>query len=562
MEPNSKHLQSIRIALIKRILLLVGLLLALLFICNLLTLSFTINHVKGLNIRALSIYEENMQENLLNVDRQLYNLLLHDKALTVLRTNRNPNAQSLAIVRLCDTFDANIAAYSFLEGMYAYSYQNNICVSSGYTGPQRAIKHYAEQIQKIEDFSRRTWHIENIGGTFFLTGDILLEQIRVGVFISVEGYLRELMEQTQNQFSFLYLEDERGNIYGTAFDKENATDFIEARVQSADGHYALVGQIDRSVVFQELWLWWALIVSIMVLLTIVFIALLIRYLQDAIIRPIADMTDSMHKVSAGDLSIQIQPQGNILELSVLHVGFNKMMQQINHLKIMVYEERLHKQKSELRYLQLQSNPHYYLNSLNLLYGLALQGNIPQLKKMILSMSSYSRYMLKKIDAQVTLYEELAHIEEYVEFQRCRLNQEVRYTVAVEPDTLQCEIPALLLHTFVENSFKYGLNDDRVFCIFVTASRITVEGKYYLKLSEYDEGKGYSQQTLGALESGVPLVDSAGQEHFGIENIKQRMEFIYRKRMELRITNRKQGGALMEVLIPLKGEDNCETDAGG
>ena len=76
---------------------------------------------------------------------------------------------------------------------------------------------------------------------------------------------------------------------------------------------------------------------------------------------------------------------------------------------------------------------------------------------------------------MTLYEELAHIEEYVEFQRCRLNQEVRYTVAVEPDTLQCEIPALLLHTFVENSFKYGLNDDRVFCIFVTASRITVEG---------------------------------------------------------------------------------------
>lgn len=125
MEPNSKHLQSIRIALIKRILLLVGLLLALLFICNLLTLSFTINHVKGLNIRALSIYEENMQENLLNVDRQLYNLLLHDKALTVLRTNRNPNAQSLAIVRLCDTFDANIAAYSFLEGMYVLLFKKN-----------------------------------------------------------------------------------------------------------------------------------------------------------------------------------------------------------------------------------------------------------------------------------------------------------------------------------------------------------------------------------------------------------------------------------------------------
>ncbi len=47
-----------------------------------------------------------------------------------------------------------------------------------------------------------------------------------------------------------------------------------------------------------------------------------------------------------------------------------MTDEINQLKIDVYEEQIHKQMAELQYLQLQIRPHFLFNSLNVVYSLA------------------------------------------------------------------------------------------------------------------------------------------------------------------------------------------------
>ena len=47
-----------------------------------------------------------------------------------------------------------------------------------------------------------------------------------------------------------------------------------------------------------------------------------------------------------------------------------MVSEIQQLKIQAYEEKLHKEKAELRFLQLQLTPHFFINNLNVIYSLA------------------------------------------------------------------------------------------------------------------------------------------------------------------------------------------------
>ena len=61
------------------------------------------------------------------------------------------------------------------------------------------------------------------------------------------------------------------------------------------------------------------------------------------------------------------------------------------LRIRFYEEELQKQQYRLQYYQLQLKPHFYLNSLKSLYGLAQNGKNEEIQKM-LSLSEQFQYM--------------------------------------------------------------------------------------------------------------------------------------------------------------------------
>ena len=54
--------------------------------------------------------------------------------------------------------------------------------------------------------------------------------------------------------------------------------------------------------------------------------------------------------------------------------FNAMSGEIESLKIDIYERQVEKQRIELEKLQMQTNPHFLMNSLNIIYNLAKNKN--------------------------------------------------------------------------------------------------------------------------------------------------------------------------------------------
>ncbi|PTQ99429.1 histidine kinase [Mucilaginibacter yixingensis] len=114
--------------------------------------------------------------------------------------------------------------------------------------------------------------------------------------------------------------------------------------------------------------------------------------------------------------------------------------------------------AELYNLRQQLQPHFLFNSLNSIN--ALIGFKPdQARQMIHQLSDFLRGTLKKDDQQqVTLTEELAHLQLYLEIEKVRFGHRLQTEISCDKHCGEAMLPALLLQPIVENAIKFGLYD--------------------------------------------------------------------------------------------------------
>lgn len=113
-------------------------------------------------------------------------------------------------------------------------------------------------------------------------------------------------------------------------------------------------------------------------------------------------------------------------------------------------------RAELSFLKAQVHPHFLYNTLNNIYTLALTKN-NYTADSILRLSNIMRYITDEVSADyVPLQQEEAFIRDYIALQELRLQPGlVDYQVSgVMEQQLICP---LVLMTFVENVFKYGVS---------------------------------------------------------------------------------------------------------
>lgn len=122
----------------------------------------------------------------------------------------------------------------------------------------------------------------------------------------------------------------------------------------------------------------------------------------------------------------------------------------------VSAEKLAKE-AELASLRQQLQPHFLFNSLNSISALA--GSRPeQARKMIQQLSDFLRGTLKKDDQQLSLREELQHLELYLEIEKVRFGHRLSTEISTDEESLDLLLPSLLLQPIVENAIKFGLYD--------------------------------------------------------------------------------------------------------
>lgn len=152
---------------------------------------------------------------------------------------------------------------------------------------------------------------------------------------------------------------------------------------------------------------------------------------------------------------------NSLLIFVLIVAFSMSLRsveqwQITEKRAIVAEAD--KAIAELSFLKAQINPHFLYNTLNNIYTLSLIGS-DKTSESIMKLSNIMRYVTDEAESDFVLLEnELNCVNNFIDLQKLRLGKKVTLNYSVDGDPLYLKIAPLLLMTFIENVFKYGLSN--------------------------------------------------------------------------------------------------------
>lgn len=259
----------------------------------------------------------------------------------------------------------------------------------------------------------------------------------------------------------------------------------------------------------------------------------------------------MNSVRGGDWDVPPPAGGSHKELRLLVSAFQLMMGEIKQLKMDVYEERLQRQRIRRQYYQLQIQPHFFMNSLNMVYQLAQAGDTELVQQMTMHLSRYFRSSLRNKEEEISLSEELTLVEEYLEIQRFRYPCNLEYSIQAEPQALQKKLPPLAVQTFVENAIKYAIDMSQVTRLACTAVLDVRESGPYLVVTVADNGPGFPPKVAEALRRGEAPLDGE-RKCLGIYNVQQRLSMIYGGAGYVRVGQGPKGGALVEIGVPAGG----------
>ncbi|MFK7834405.1 MAG: sensor histidine kinase [Winogradskyella sp.] len=191
----------------------------------------------------------------------------------------------------------------------------------------------------------------------------------------------------------------------------------------------------------------------------------------------------------------------------------KKQKEVQHLKNSVKE-------SELQFLKSQINPHFLFNNMNNLYAHAIEQS-PKTPDIILELSAVLRYMLYECKAKyVPLVKEIEQLKNYTNLHALQI--EGRGTVDFKTHNISSnlQIAPLIIMVFVENAFKHSASSQTEAINLAISINVDADNVLHFKCSN----------TFNALSNTQSLSNG-----IGLENVKKRLELIYPKQHQLKIS---------------------------
>lgn len=190
-------------------------------------------------------------------------------------------------------------------------------------------------------------------------------------------------------------------------------------------------------------------------------------------------------------------------------------------------------EAELKMLKFQINPHFIFNSLNSINSLILTDST-RASEMTVKLSEFIRATLSGNDiATKALGEELKTARLYLDIEKIRFGDKIRYNEDIEKECLETAVPGMFLQPLFENAIKHGVYESiQPVKIELACTR---KNEYLEIILEND----YDPETASAKGEGI-----------GLKNIRSRLEMIYNRTNLLQFE--KEGDIFrVKIYIPLE-----------
>jgi sensor histidine kinase YesM len=192
--------------------------------------------------------------------------------------------------------------------------------------------------------------------------------------------------------------------------------------------------------------------------------------------------------------------------------------------------------AEIQALKAQINPHFLFNTLNNLYGTAVLEESPKTADGIQQLARIMRHAVESSkNDRIEIDKEISFLHDYIEIQQLRIpkRDNIRIQTAIQWDEQPAQIAPLILMTFAENAFKFGIS-------------IAYECFLEIKLTVENQ-----QLTFICRNSVLPRTSLEQGTGTGLDNTLKRLKLLYPKQHTISIN---QTDSVYEVFLTINLHD--------
>lgn len=258
--------------------------------------------------------------------------------------------------------------------------------------------------------------------------------------------------------------------------------------------------------------------------------------------PLKKLRKAMFQLENENFDVNIDIRGHD-EIALLADSFNKMSRKLDALVNEVLSVQIKQKEAELKALQMQINPHFLYNTLDMIYWRARLEKATDSAALVKTLSGLFRLTLSSGNEFTSLEKELEHLRLYITIQENRFEGAVTFNLTVEDGLMDCKVVRLILQPLVENGIVHGIERNG------GQGAITVsvfKDQDALVCEIEDDGAGAEESAVTAYLDKV----ERNNQGFALNNVNSRIQAYYGKEYGLSFETAPGKGMKVRVTQPL------------
>ena len=519
------------------------------------------NEIKASSDAFLKIYSNEFSNNIADMDGLLKSIATQGEDLAKIKSP-NGNKRALASISLYNYMQKLIAGKDSADVIVVYDKNYGICLDAIVTGfnfdKKNKLRDFTSNAIENEGIDNYEWNFLNLDHETYLYKMLITDSRVIAIYIRTGKLLKELSTQENGNRSIVLVND--AGVIGRIWGEETADIKIGTKIRDIqDEDYYSTG---KDIVENQLSIYCytskdsiflqtdtsMIIVAIVASLALFFILFILGFTRKEIATPMQHMIRDMEIIKNGDYRNRVSGHFHTKEFQMLQEATNQMVEEIVGLKIQTYEKRIELQDMELKSIRLQLKPHFFLNALTTISSLSSQSKNEHIKVYIDALSKNVRYMFRAGFHTVPIKEEIKHVKNYFEMQELKYPSCIFYLVDLPQELEEWKIPQMLIHTFIENEYKYAVSIDETLTILIKISCKMHREQEMLLIEIEDDGKGYPDEVLDYM-SGKSIKRNERGTRIGLWSIKRMMELMYEMEDLVILENIEPHGCLNKIYVP-------------
>lgn len=253
-----------------------------------------------------------------------------------------------------------------------------------------------------------------------------------------------------------------------------------------------------------------------------------RQIHGNVLKSIEKLSEAAQEITNKNFETADIEEMSFLELNHVSGTFDHMKHTIRDMIVEINEKHQMKEylaEAKIRELQMQMNPHFLFNTLNLVVRNIQLGERDISIQLIKAISQILRSSIEIKSLAIPLDDEIELLQAYLFIQKLHMRGRVEFYLDVRKSfgDKEFKIPPLTIQPLVENCVQHGLKDK------VSDGKVEIlitEKMDYMEVVVADNGVGFQKKEEVAKPAGSSVTET--KTSIGLNNVKQRLKLYYQK----------------------------------